>query len=69
MSFDTYEKLIKTILKTYSKMLAKEVFCRNSSRNSFFNNSIMLETFKTGCKNTKIKGDLELKTGSMLIFY
>jgi len=45
-------KLMKTMLSTYNKILAKDVFCLNSKRNSFFNSAMMLPVFKISGKNS-----------------
>ena len=47
------KKLINTILSTYNKILAKDVFCLNSKRNSFFNKAMMLAVFKSVAKIAK----------------
>lgn len=47
------KKLINTILSTYNKILAKDVFCLNSKRNSFFNKAMMLSVFKYVVKLAK----------------
>ena len=51
MPFLKLRKLIKTILSTYSNILAKAVFCLNSKRNSFRNKAMMFDVFKSGYKN------------------
>ena len=54
MPFLKLRKLINTMLSTYNKILAKEVFCLNSKRNSFRNKAMILEVFKQSTKIAKI---------------
>lgn len=46
MPYLKLRKLIKTMLNTYSKIPAKDVFWRNSKRNSFRNKAMTFEVFK-----------------------
>jgi hypothetical protein len=52
MPFLKLKKLINTMLSTYNKILAKDVFCLNSKRNSFLSKAIMLVVFKICHKNS-----------------